>query len=64
TVGPGLAPQRRPKRPLQFEQAYLDALPSANIMLGQAREMSKWAISLGRSRAQEKKGHRPKERGE
>lgn len=30
-VGPGPAPQRRPKRPLQFEQAYLDALPSANM---------------------------------
>lgn len=30
-VGPGPAPVRRPKRPLQFEQAYLDALPSANM---------------------------------
>ncbi|GAB4824731.1 cytochrome P450 monooxygenase 71 [Ancistrocladus abbreviatus] len=30
-IGPGRAPQRRPKRPLQFEQAYLDALPSANM---------------------------------
>lgn len=30
-VGPGPAPQRKPKRPLQFEQAYLDALPSANM---------------------------------
>ncbi|XP_074294950.1 peptidyl-prolyl cis-trans isomerase CYP71-like [Silene latifolia] len=30
-VGPILPPQRRPKRPLQFEQAYLDALPSANM---------------------------------
>ncbi|KAJ4980030.1 hypothetical protein NE237_010810 [Protea cynaroides] len=30
-VGPGPAPQSRPKRPLQFEQAYLDALPSANM---------------------------------
>ncbi|KAH9606444.1 hypothetical protein KSS87_002842 [Heliosperma pusillum] len=30
-VGPVLPPQRRPKRPLQFEQAYLDALPSANM---------------------------------
>ncbi|KAL6205367.1 hypothetical protein ACLB2K_022628 [Fragaria x ananassa] len=28
-VGPGPAPRARPKRPLQFEQAYLDALPSA-----------------------------------
>ncbi|KAL6196131.1 hypothetical protein ACLB2K_031746 [Fragaria x ananassa] len=28
-VGPGPAPRVRPKRPLQFEQAYLDALPSA-----------------------------------
>lgn len=30
-VGPGPAPRARPKRPLQFEQAYLDALPSANM---------------------------------
>lgn len=30
-VGPGTAPRARPKRPLQFEQAYLDALPSANM---------------------------------
>ncbi|KAG0497286.1 hypothetical protein HPP92_001759 [Vanilla planifolia] len=31
-VGPGPAPQRsRPKRPLQFEQAFLEALPSANM---------------------------------
>ncbi|KAK6138449.1 hypothetical protein DH2020_027824 [Rehmannia glutinosa] len=30
-VGPGPAPRSRPKRPLQFEQAYLDALPSANM---------------------------------
>ncbi|KAK4396748.1 Peptidyl-prolyl cis-trans isomerase CYP71 [Sesamum angolense] len=30
-VGPGPAPRRRPKRPLQFEQAYLDSLPSANM---------------------------------
>ncbi|KAK9734540.1 hypothetical protein RND81_04G146600 [Saponaria officinalis] len=30
-VGPVPPPQRRPKRPLQFEQAYLDALPSANM---------------------------------
>ncbi|MFS7915396.1 putative peptidylprolyl isomerase transcription factor WD40-like family [Helianthus anomalus] len=30
-VGPGPAPARRPKRPLQFEQAYLDSLPSANM---------------------------------
>lgn len=30
-VGPGPAPIRRPKRPLQFEQAYLDSLPSANM---------------------------------
>lgn len=30
-VGPGPAPQARRKRPLQFEQAYLDALPSANM---------------------------------
>ena len=30
-VGPGPAPVRRPKRPLQFEQAYLDSLPSANM---------------------------------
>lgn len=29
--GPAPAPTRRPKRPLQFEQAYLDALPSANM---------------------------------
>lgn len=32
-VGPGPPPppRARPKRPLQFEQAYLDALPSANM---------------------------------
>ncbi|KAI4386111.1 hypothetical protein MLD38_004072 [Melastoma candidum] len=31
-VGPGPAPPRaRPKRPLQFEHAFLDALPSANM---------------------------------
>ncbi|GMH11120.1 hypothetical protein Nepgr_012961 [Nepenthes gracilis] len=30
-IGPGPAPQRRPKRPLRFENAYLDALPSANM---------------------------------
>lgn len=30
-IGPGPAPRARPKRPLQFEQAYLDALPSANM---------------------------------
>ncbi|GAA0141588.1 chaperone [Lithospermum erythrorhizon] len=30
-VGPGPAPTRKPKRPLQFEQAYLDSLPSANM---------------------------------
>lgn len=30
-VGPGPAPQLRRKRPLQFEQAYLDSLPSANM---------------------------------
>ena len=30
-IGPGPAPRSRPKRPLQFEQAYLDALPSANM---------------------------------
>lgn len=30
-VGPGPAPRARPKRPLQFEQAYLDTLPSANM---------------------------------
>ncbi|CAO2840156.1 unnamed protein product [Amaranthus hypochondriacus] len=30
-VGPAPAPQRRPKRPLQFEQAYLDSLPCANM---------------------------------
>lgn len=30
-IGPGLAPHARSKRPLQFEQAYLDALPSAPI---------------------------------
>nr|XP_043613658.1 peptidyl-prolyl cis-trans isomerase CYP71 [Erigeron canadensis] len=29
--GPAPAPVRRPKRPLQFEQAYLDSLPSANM---------------------------------
>lgn len=26
-IGPGPAPMARAKRPLQFEQAYLDALP-------------------------------------
>ncbi|XP_047315913.1 peptidyl-prolyl cis-trans isomerase CYP71 [Impatiens glandulifera] len=31
TIGPGPAPRSRLKRPLQFEQAYLDALPSANM---------------------------------
>lgn len=30
-VGPGPAPRARLKRPLQFEQAYLDSLPSANM---------------------------------
>lgn len=30
-VGPDPAPRARRKRPLQFEQAYLDALPSANM---------------------------------
>lgn len=30
-LGPGPAPKVRPKRPLQFEQAYLDSLPSANM---------------------------------
>lgn len=31
-VGPGPAPRRaRRKRPLEFEKAYLDALPSANM---------------------------------
>ncbi|KAL2593824.1 hypothetical protein AAZV13_12G150700 [Glycine max] len=30
-IGPGPAPRARPKRPLQFEHAYLDALPSANM---------------------------------
>lgn len=30
-VGPAPAPRSRPKRPLQFEHAYLDALPSANM---------------------------------
>ncbi|KAI4322392.1 hypothetical protein L6164_022094 [Bauhinia variegata] len=30
-IGPGPAPRSRPKRPLQFEKAYLDALPSANM---------------------------------
>lgn len=30
-IGPGPAPKARAKRPLQFEQAYLDSLPSANM---------------------------------
>ncbi|KAG5560981.1 hypothetical protein RHGRI_004115 [Rhododendron griersonianum] len=30
-IGPGPAPRSRPKRPLQFEQAYIDSLPSANM---------------------------------
>lgn len=30
-VGPGPAPKARHKRPLQFEHAYLDSLPSANM---------------------------------
>ncbi|KAK6926636.1 Cyclophilin-type peptidyl-prolyl cis-trans isomerase domain [Dillenia turbinata] len=31
-IGPGpAAPRSRPKRPLQFEQAYLDSLPSAHM---------------------------------
>ncbi|PKU59741.1 peptidyl-prolyl cis-trans isomerase CYP71 isoform X1 [Dendrobium catenatum] len=30
-VGPGPAPRVRPKRPLKFEQAFLDTLPSANM---------------------------------
>ncbi|XP_021722099.1 peptidyl-prolyl cis-trans isomerase CYP71-like [Chenopodium quinoa] len=30
-VGPAPPPQRRPKRPLQFEHAYLDSLPCANM---------------------------------
>lgn len=29
--GPAPAPRARPKRPLEFEQAYLDSLPSANM---------------------------------
>lgn len=30
-VGPAPPPKARAKRPLQFEQAYLDSLPSANM---------------------------------
>lgn len=30
-IGPGPAPRARPKRPLQFEQAYLESLPNANM---------------------------------
>ncbi|CAH9072697.1 unnamed protein product [Cuscuta europaea] len=30
-IGPGPAPRARPKRPLQFEEAYLDSLPCANL---------------------------------
>ncbi|WOL18547.1 peptidyl-prolyl cis-trans isomerase CYP71 isoform X1 [Canna indica] len=30
-VGPGPAPRARPKRPLQFEQAFLDTLPCAQM---------------------------------
>ncbi|KAH0454720.1 hypothetical protein IEQ34_016644 [Dendrobium chrysotoxum] len=30
-VGPGPAPRVRPKRPLKFEQAFLDTLPSAHM---------------------------------
>lgn len=30
-IGPGPVARPRPKRPLQFEQAFLDALPSANM---------------------------------
>lgn len=30
-VGPGPALRGKRKRPLQFEQAYLDSLPSANM---------------------------------
>ncbi|XP_022969540.1 peptidyl-prolyl cis-trans isomerase CYP71 [Cucurbita maxima] len=30
-IGPGPAPRSRLKRPLQFEQAYLDTIPSANM---------------------------------
>lgn len=30
-VGPGPAPRGKRKRPLQFEQAYLDSLPCANM---------------------------------
>ncbi|XP_071723105.1 peptidyl-prolyl cis-trans isomerase CYP71-like [Rutidosis leptorrhynchoides] len=30
-IGPGPAPKARPKRPLQFEQAYLESLPTANM---------------------------------
>ncbi|XP_065868079.1 peptidyl-prolyl cis-trans isomerase CYP71 isoform X1 [Euphorbia lathyris] len=30
-IGPGPAPKARAKRPLQFEHAYLDSLPSANM---------------------------------
>ncbi|XP_052198209.1 peptidyl-prolyl cis-trans isomerase CYP71 isoform X2 [Diospyros lotus] len=30
-IGPGPAQRSRPKRPLQFEQAYLDSLPSVNM---------------------------------
>ena len=30
-IGPGPAARSRPKRPLQFEQAFLDSLPSAHM---------------------------------
>lgn len=30
-IGPGLAAHRRPKRPLRFEQAFLESLPCANM---------------------------------
>ncbi|KAG6470196.1 hypothetical protein ZIOFF_071253 [Zingiber officinale] len=30
-VGPGPAPRSRPKRPLHFEQTFLDSLPSAHM---------------------------------
>lgn len=32
-VGPGPAPRTRPKRPLQFEHAYLDSLPCAHMYI-------------------------------
>lgn len=46
-VGPGPAPRRRAKRPLQFEKAYLDSLPSANMYVPCSFSFWIWFQCLG-----------------